>query len=207
MPTYVCPVDPVSVWVPLDPTIGELPEAPTKTVNPSPVPANTYSGTFTSGDFALTEEIYGSVAGQNCVLEDWGLITATPTASVDYGELLTIWDLLPTDAPAVPTEEIAATVLYPSYREYTVQEKVVFAVCEVVPKYKTKADVDIDPITTKAAIQVSRVSRIETFAITTKTAVDVTALGGAVTAITRTKTTVTAEFYTTLGMIYGFEVT
>lgn len=207
MATYVCPVDPVSVWVPLDPTITELPEAPTKTVNPSPVPANTYPGTFTPGDFLLTEKTYGSVAGQNCVLEDWGLITATPTASLDYGGLLTIWDLLPTGTPAVPAEEIDTTVIYPPYTEYTILEKVVFAVCEVVPVYKTKVDLDIDPITTKAAIQVSRVSRIETFAITAKTTVDVTALGGAVTAVTRTKATVTAEYYTALGMIYGFEVT
>lgn len=146
MATYVCPVDPVSVWVPLDPNITELPGAPAKTVNPTPVPANTYPGTFNPDDFLLVEENYGSVLGEDCVLLDWGLLTDAATTSSDYGSLLTIWDLLPTDTPAIPTEEIDSTVLYPSYREYTIQEQVVFTVCEVQSVFVTVVDLDLDPV-------------------------------------------------------------
>jgi hypothetical protein len=149
MATYVCPVDPISVWVPLDPTIKELPEAPTKTTNPSAVPANTLPGTFNPNDFLLTEDNYGSVAGQGCVVDDWSLITSAVSVSLDYESILTIWDTLPTDTPLIPAKEIDTTILYPSYREYTVQEQVAFTVCEVQSVRITVVELALDPVVSR----------------------------------------------------------
>jgi hypothetical protein len=154
MSTFTCPAEPLQTWFPLDPNIVELPVAPEVTENPNPVPANTYSEPVTDEDFEFIELDWLSLSSPTCFTEDWGLCTAEVEEEIDYGSLLTIWDLLPTDSPAVPELEISFDIVYPPYREITTQSFPVYILAESTRVDKRVFDFDIDPITLTVIAQV-----------------------------------------------------
>jgi hypothetical protein len=145
MATFICPTTPVDVWFALDPTIPELPLAPAITTNSDAQPANTYSGSVADADFALLSADWSKITREVCDSFTWGLITGAVTSSDDYGTLQTIWDLLPTDSPAIPVEEIPFDAVYPPYREITTQAFPVVLAAEVTRINKVRADLDLDP--------------------------------------------------------------
>lgn len=207
MATFSCPLVPPTVWFPLDPGIAELPDAPPVVVNPSPKPANTYPGTVTDEDFVLNQENYGSLGGVNCYQIDLGLITSAVTSANDYGSLATIWDLLPTDTPAIPAEEVTVAYTYPPYHEYTVQTFSTLAICEVTRvDLVTLPPLDVVCVTRTLCSVISL--EIKTIICVVKTVATVDIIGGSVTCVVKTKLTLTTDsVYTSLGMLYGFEVT
>lgn len=203
MATYTCPTQSVEIWFPLDPTITELPQAPAIVQNPNPQPANTYDGVAADADLEIITADWGSVLGQACDTFSWGLITAAVDESEDYKELLTLWDLLPTDTAPVYAEEIAFDTLYPPYREITTQAFPVFLVAEVTRLDKLKFTLDLAPFTLFVKAAVFRPLLRDVDAVVRTTA-DVTELAGSLALPIRVRVFVEASAAASrLGMVFG----
>ncbi len=156
MSTFICPAEPLQTWFPLDPNITELPLAPEVTENPNPVPANTYSEPVTDADFESAELDWLSLSSPTCFTEDWGLCTAEVEEEIDYGSLLTIWDLLPTDSPAVPELEISFDTVYPPYREITTQSFPVVLVAEAIRVDRRRFTLELEAFTVFTRLKLAK---------------------------------------------------
>jgi hypothetical protein len=192
MSTFTCPAEPLQTWFPLDPNIVELPVAPEVTENPNPVPANTYSEPVTDEDFEFIELDWLSLSSPTCFTEDWGLCTAEVEEEIDYGSLLTIWDLLPTDSPAVPELEISFDIVYPPYREITTQSFPVVLSGEYVRVDKRKFTLDLDAFTVFTRVGVSKPLLRNVFA-SVRLVNDTATLGGSLALPVRLAVNVTSE--------------
>ena len=204
MSTFICPAEPLQTWFPLDPNIVELPLAPEVTENPNPVPANTYSESVTDEDFEFVELDWLNLSSPTCFTEDWGLCTAAAEEEIDYGSLLTIWDLLPTDSPAVPELEISFDTVYPPYREITAQSFPVVLVAEAIRVDRRRFTLELEAFTVFTRLKLVK-PLIRKVVAPVKLIKEISILGGSLLLPVRLVATVTSEpAPLNLGFVTGF---